>query len=179
MLSRIPTRSTEVVDVLRFEDLSSRRARIQQLEGLAIEVDLSFSDARTSMSSQLVRCIPSMESISFAKVAVRNLLELGLHQLGESKRLAIISVVSILRASPEFCSEYPLLDSIATIFSDSDVAQARSTLLMAKLEDFHHKHRRDEVMEQENLFARTQIKNLTVEYDANENRSKETGGEDP
>ncbi|KZV57817.1 hypothetical protein F511_24956 [Dorcoceras hygrometricum] len=43
------------------------------------------------------------------------------------------------RASIEFSSEYPLLDSIATIFSESDAAQAKRTLLMAKLEDFHNK----------------------------------------
>ncbi|KZV50535.1 hypothetical protein F511_35199 [Dorcoceras hygrometricum] len=55
----------------------------------------------------------------------------------ESQRLAMISAVSILRSYPEFSSEYPLLDRIATIFSDSDVAQARSTSLIAKLEDIH------------------------------------------
>ncbi|KZV33697.1 pentatricopeptide repeat-containing protein [Dorcoceras hygrometricum] len=91
-----------------------------------IYVDLSFSDAGTSTSSQLVRCIPSMESISFAKAVVHNFLKLGLHQLGESQRLAMISAISILRASPKFISEYPLLDSVATIFSDSDMAQALS-----------------------------------------------------
>ncbi|KZV46032.1 Heat shock transcription factor [Dorcoceras hygrometricum] len=77
----------------------------------------------------------------------------------------MISAVSILKASPEFSSEHPLLDSIATIFSDSDVAQTKLTSLMAKRDDFHNKRRRAEAMEQENLSVRDQIRNLTVEYD--------------
>ncbi|KZV57806.1 microtubule associated protein 1a [Dorcoceras hygrometricum] len=149
-------------------DLSSCRARLQRLEGLAIGVDLSFSDAGTSTSSQLVRCIPSMESLSFAKADVHNFLELGLHQLGESQRLAMISVISILRASPEFTSEYPLLDSVSTIFSDLDAAQALSTSSLAKLEDFRSKHHRVEEMEQEGHHIRAQIKERIVEYDASE-----------
>ncbi|KZV21477.1 transcription factor HBP-1a-like [Dorcoceras hygrometricum] len=43
---------------------------------------------------------------------------------------------------------------------------------MAKVEDFHHKRHRAEVMEQENSSVRAQIKNLTVEYDANEDEVK-------
>ncbi|KZV48193.1 hypothetical protein F511_20326 [Dorcoceras hygrometricum] len=159
-------------DASTFEDLSSRRARLQRLEGLAVDVDSSFSDAGTSTSSQPVRCIPSMESLFFAKTAVRNFLELGLHQLGESQRLAMVSAVSILRASPDFSSEYPLLDSVATIFSDSDAAQAMSTSLLAKLEDFHSKRHRVEEMEQEGLIIHAQIKERTVEFDASEGEVK-------
>ncbi|KZV42307.1 hypothetical protein F511_32389 [Dorcoceras hygrometricum] len=109
----------------------------------------------------LVRCIPSMESISFAKAAVHNFLELDLHQLGESQRLAMISAISILRASPEFISEYPLLDSVAIIFSDSDAAQTLSNSSLSKLEDFRSKRRRVEEMEQEGLHVRAQIKERT------------------
>ncbi|KZV39243.1 hypothetical protein F511_24471 [Dorcoceras hygrometricum] len=118
-----------------FQDLPSRRARFQQLEGSAIDVDFGFSDTGASISTQLVRCVPSVESLSFAKSAVRTFLELGLHQLGETQRLTMISSVSILRASPEFSSDSPLLESVATLFSDSDAAQSRRTLLMAKVED--------------------------------------------
>ncbi|KZV33699.1 disease resistance protein [Dorcoceras hygrometricum] len=153
-------------------DLSSRRARFQQLEGSAINVDVGFYDTGASTYSQLVRCVPSVESLSFSKAAVRNFLELGLHQLGETQILAMISVVSILRASPEFSSDSSLLESVATIFSDSDVAQARSMSLMAKVEDFHHKRRKAEAMEQENSYVRVQIRNLTAEYDANEDEVK-------
>ncbi|KZV53089.1 hypothetical protein F511_19760 [Dorcoceras hygrometricum] len=80
----------------------------------------------------------------------------------------MVSDVSILRAFPEFSSEHPLLDSIATIFSDSDASQTKSTSLMDKLEDFRNKRRRAEAMEQENLSIRDKIRYLTVEYDANE-----------
>ncbi|KZV26788.1 disease resistance protein [Dorcoceras hygrometricum] len=153
-------------------DLSSRRARFQQLERSAINVDFGFSDAGTSTSSQLIRSVPSVESLSFAKAAVRNFLELGLHQLGETQRLAMISAVSILWVAPEFSSDSSLLENVATIFSDSDAAQAKSTSLMAKVEDFHHKRRKAEVMEQENSSVRAQIKNLTTEYDTNEDEVK-------
>ncbi|KZV28938.1 hypothetical protein F511_13733 [Dorcoceras hygrometricum] len=152
-------------------DLSSRRARFQQLERSAINVDFGFSDAGTSTSSQLIRSVPSAESLSFAK-AVRNFLELGLHQLGETQRLAMISVVSILRVAPEFSSDSSLLENVATIFLDSDAAQARSTSLMAKVEDFHYKRRKAEGMEQENSSVRAQIQNLTTEYDTNEDEVK-------
>ncbi|KZV55098.1 Heat shock transcription factor [Dorcoceras hygrometricum] len=77
----------------------------------------------------------------------------------------MISAVSILKASSEFSAEHHLLDSIATIFSDSDAAQTKLTSLMAKRDDFHNKRRRAEAMEQENLSVRDQIRNLTVEYD--------------
>ncbi|KZV19340.1 hypothetical protein F511_22120 [Dorcoceras hygrometricum] len=107
-------------------DLSSRRARFQQLERSAINVDFGFSDAGASTSSQLIRCVPSVESLSFAKAAVRNFLELGLHQLGETQRLAMISAVSILRVAPEFSSDSSLLENVATIFSDSDAARSLS-----------------------------------------------------
>ncbi|KZV57375.1 125 kDa kinesin-related protein [Dorcoceras hygrometricum] len=80
-------------------------------------------------------------------------------------RLAMISAVSILKASPEFSAEHPLLDSIAIIFSDSDAAQTKLTSLMAKRDDFHNKRRRAEAMEQENLSVRDRIRNLTVDYD--------------
>ncbi|KZV39013.1 hypothetical protein F511_37901 [Dorcoceras hygrometricum] len=153
-------------------DLSSRRARFQQLERSAINVDFGFSDAGTSTSSQLIRSVPSVESLSFAKAAVRNFLELGLHQLGETQRLAMISAVSILRVAPEFSSDSSLLENVATIFSDSDAAQARSTSLMAKVEDFHYKRRKAEGMEQENSSVRAQIQNLTTEYDTNEDEVK-------
>ncbi|KZV23656.1 hypothetical protein F511_35087 [Dorcoceras hygrometricum] len=97
--------------------------------GFSASNSQGFSDTGASISSQLVRCVPSVESLSFAKAAVRNFLEL-------------------------------------------DVAQARSTFFMAKVEDFHHKRRRDEVMEQENSSVRAKIKNITVEYDANEDEVK-------
>ncbi|KZV35245.1 hypothetical protein F511_42890 [Dorcoceras hygrometricum] len=97
-----------------------------------------------------------MESLSFAKADVRNFLELCLHQLGESQRLAMISAVSILRASPKFTFDYPLLDSIATIFIDSDAAKALSTSSLAKLEDFHSKrHRVEEIDRSEGLRGQT------------------------
>ncbi|KZV46843.1 hypothetical protein F511_35139 [Dorcoceras hygrometricum] len=153
-------------------DLSSRLARLQQHEGPAYDVYLSFTDVGTSTPSQLAKSFPSAESLFYARTAVRKFLDLGLHQLGESQRLAMISAVSILRASPEFSTEHLLLDSIGTIFSDSDAAQAKSTSLMAKLEDFHKKRRQAEVMEQENLSVRTQIKKFTVEYDANKGEVK-------
>ncbi|KZV35435.1 disease resistance protein [Dorcoceras hygrometricum] len=153
-------------------DLSSRRARFQQLERSAINVDFGFSGAGASTSSQLIRSVPSVESLSFAKAAVRNFLELGLHQLGETQRLAMISAVSILRVAPEFSSDSSLLENVATIFSDSDAAQARSTSLMAKVEDFHYKRRKAEGMEQENSSVRAQIQNLTTEHDTNEDEVK-------
>ncbi|KZV39335.1 hypothetical protein F511_17527 [Dorcoceras hygrometricum] len=146
-------------------DFSSRRAQLQELDSSSPDVDLSFADVEASTSSQLAKSFPSAESLSYARTAVHNFLELGLHQLGESQRLAMISAVSILKASPEFSAEHPLLDSIATIFSDSDVAQTKLTSLMAKKDDFHNKRRRAEAMEQENLSVRDQIRNLTVEYD--------------
>ncbi|KZV43274.1 hypothetical protein F511_36015 [Dorcoceras hygrometricum] len=139
---------------------------LQELEGPSSDVDLSFVDVEASTPSQLAKSFPSAESHSYARTAVRNFLELGLHQLGESQRLDMISAVSILKASPEISSEHHLLDRIATIFSDSDAAQTRLTSLMAKREDFHNKRRRAEVMEQENLYVRDQIRHLTVEYDA-------------
>ncbi|KZV29115.1 hypothetical protein F511_06610 [Dorcoceras hygrometricum] len=132
-------------------DFSSRRAQLQELDSSSPDVDLSFADVEASTSSQLAKSFPSAESLSYARTAVHNFLELGLHQLGESQRLDMISAVSILKASPEFSAEHPLLDSIATIFSDSDVAQTKLTSLMAKRDDFHNKPRRAEAMEQENL----------------------------
>ncbi|KZV21502.1 hypothetical protein F511_08267 [Dorcoceras hygrometricum] len=123
-------------------DFSSRRKRLQQLEGPAFDVVLSFADVGASTPSQLAKSFPSVESLFFARTAM------------------------------QFYSEYPLLDSITTIFSDSDAAQAKSTLLMAKLEDFHNKRRQAEIMEQESLIVRTQINDLTAEYDANESEMK-------
>ncbi|KZV23456.1 hypothetical protein F511_39783 [Dorcoceras hygrometricum] len=149
-------------------DFSSRRAQLQELEGSSPDADLSFADVEASTSSQLAKSFPSAESLSYARTAVHNFLELGLHQLGESQRLAMISAVSILKASPEFSAEHPLLDRIATIFSDSDAAQTKLTSLMAKRDDFHNKHRREEAMEQENLSVRDRIQNLTAEYDVSE-----------
>ncbi|KZV19077.1 flagellar associated protein [Dorcoceras hygrometricum] len=84
----------------------------------------------------------------------------------------MISAVSILRVAPEFSSDSSLLENVATIFSDSDAAQARSTSLMAKVEDFHYKRRKAEGMEQENSSVRAQIQNLTTEYDTNEDEVK-------
>ncbi|KZV14426.1 hypothetical protein F511_43284 [Dorcoceras hygrometricum] len=147
------------------KDFSSRRAKLQELDSSPPNVDLSFADVEASTSSQLDKSFPSAESLSYARTAVHNFLELGLHQLGESQRLAMISAVSILKASPEFSAEHHLLDSIATIFSDSDATQTKLTSLMAKRDDFHNKRRRAEAMEQENLSVRDQIRNLTVEYD--------------
>ncbi|KZV42736.1 hypothetical protein F511_10444, partial [Dorcoceras hygrometricum] len=154
-------------------DFSSRRAQLQELDGSPPDVDLSFADVEASTSSQLAKSFPSAESLSYARTAVHNFLELGLHQLGESQRLAMISAVSILKASPEFSAEHHLLDSIATIFSDSDAAQTKLTSLMAKRDDFHTKRRRAEVMEQENLSVRDQIRNLTLEYDVCEDVIKQ------
>ncbi|KZV53001.1 myosin-11 [Dorcoceras hygrometricum] len=152
---------------------SPARTTPDPLEGPVFDVDLSFADVVDSTPSQLAKIFPSTESHFLARTPVRNFLDLGLHQLGESQSLAMILVVLILRASPEFSSEYPLLVSIATIFSDSDAAQAKSTLLMAKLEDFHNKRRQAENMEKETMVVRTQIKDLTAEYDANESEVKE------
>ncbi|KZV38334.1 hypothetical protein F511_24093 [Dorcoceras hygrometricum] len=147
---------------------SSRKAQLQELEGPSSNADLSFADDDTSASSQLAKSFPSAESLSYARAAVRNFLELGLHQLGDSQRLAMISAASILKASPDFSSEYFLLDSIAAIFYDSDAAQTKLTSLMAKRESFHDKRRQAEAMEKKNSSVRDRIRDLTVEYDANE-----------
>ncbi|KZV46825.1 hypothetical protein F511_36528 [Dorcoceras hygrometricum] len=45
---------------------------------------------------------------------------------------------------------------MANILSDSDVAQSTSTSVMARLEDFHSKRRREEKIEQEILTVRAQ-----------------------
>ncbi|KZV42113.1 Polyphosphate kinase [Dorcoceras hygrometricum] len=77
---------------------------------------------------------PRQQSIDFymhRDITQSHRLMTPTESLGESQRLAMISVVSILRAYPKFCVEHPLLDSIATIFFDSNAAQAKNTLLMA------------------------------------------------
>ncbi|KZV31429.1 transcription factor HBP-1a-like [Dorcoceras hygrometricum] len=134
---REPSMTEAHQEMNQTRDFSSRRAQLQELESSSPDVDLSFADVEASTSSQLDKSFPSAESLSYARTT----------------------------ASPEFSAEHPLLDSIATIFSDSDVAQTKLTSLMAKRDEFHNKRRRAEAMEQENLSVRDQIHNLTVEYD--------------
>ncbi|KZV25228.1 hypothetical protein F511_27566 [Dorcoceras hygrometricum] len=82
----------------------------------------------------------------------------------------LTSIADYLESSPDATNHH-----ISTIFSVLDAAQARSTSLMAKLEDFHSKRHQEEKMEQEDLTIHAQIEEFTVEYDANEDEVRRLG----
>ncbi|XP_075492578.1 uncharacterized protein LOC142530639 [Primulina tabacum] len=150
-------------------DLTSRRARLRLIGEPEIQVDLSFSDDISSMPSNLERCTLSMEALAHAKMAVRNFLGLGLHQLGESQRLAMLSSVSILKTSPEFTtSEFGILDDLPTIFSRSDAAFASSADMISHRTSFQSKRETKEELDKHAKVVREQIAAVTASYDVEE-----------
>ncbi|XP_073066554.1 uncharacterized protein [Primulina eburnea] len=150
-------------------DLTSRRARLKLIGEPEIQVDLSFSDDISSMPSNLERCTPSVEALAHAKMAIRNFLGLGLHQLGESQRLAMLSSVSILKTSSEFAtSEFGILDDLPTIFSKSDAAFATSSDMISQRTSFQSKREKKEELDKHDKVVREQIAAVTASYDVEE-----------
>ncbi|KZV47977.1 glutamate receptor 2.7-like [Dorcoceras hygrometricum] len=78
-----------------FQAFSSRRAQLQKLEGPSFDAYLSFADDEASTSSQLAKSFPSAESLSYARTAVHNFLELGLHQLGSATKAIVDELASL------------------------------------------------------------------------------------
>ncbi|XP_073045225.1 uncharacterized protein [Primulina eburnea] len=130
VLSSLPTVTPSM-------DLTSRRARLGLIGESEGQFDLSFSDSVSSETSTLEKNAPSVEALAHAKIAVRNFLGLGLHQLGESQRLAMLSSISILKTSPEFAtSEFSIFDGLPTIFSESDAAFATTADIISRRSSF-------------------------------------------
>ncbi|XP_073017185.1 uncharacterized protein [Primulina eburnea] len=150
-------------------DLTFRRARLRLIGEPEIQVDLSFSDDISSMPSNLERYTPSMEPLAHTKMVVLNFLGLGLHQLGESQRLAMLSSVSILKTSPEFAtSEFGILDDLPTIFSRSDAAFATSADMISHRTSFQSKRETNEELDKHDKVVREQIAAVTASYDVEE-----------
>ncbi|XP_073314375.1 uncharacterized protein [Primulina huaijiensis] len=150
-------------------DLTSRRTRLRLISELESQVDLRFSDNVSSLTSNLERCTPSIEALIHAKMAVRNFLGLGLHQLGESQRLVMLSSISILKTSPEFAaSEFDILDGLSTIFSQSDAAFATSADMISHRTSFQNKCEKKGDLDNHDKMLHEKIVAATVSYDAEE-----------
>ncbi|XP_073051741.1 uncharacterized protein [Primulina eburnea] len=150
-------------------DLTSRRARLGLIGEPEGQFDLSFSDSVSSETSTLERNAPSVEALAHAKIAVRNFLGLGLHQLGESQRLAMLSSISILKTSPEFAtSEFSIFDGLPTIFSESDAAFATTADMISRRSSFQSQCEKKEELDRHDKALREQIVAAAANYDAEE-----------
>lgn len=154
---------------LIYQDLSSRRARLGLIIESRAKADFDFPDVAVSSMTQLVRCAPSSESVNHAKTAARNFLELGLHQLGEAQRIAMLSAVAVLRTSPEFSTpDHVLLDEVHQVFSQYDAAQVVSSDSLARLNSFRTRREKMEDLQNKEAAMCTQISTIMTEYDAEE-----------